>query len=393
MTPKQRARMKAAGIQGRLAEIEATETMTAALEKEQASLLATLAMLTPLVNAPDAGIEDLPGADGDEFRAILAGGSIGAIVDSAIAGRQPDGREGEIQAHFKLPANAFPIQMLRDPGYMAAVTPAPSDTGWNLQRIVPAVFPESVVGFLQIPTPTVPVGESEYAVLTTGASVSTPAEAAAAAESTGAFSTYTMKGRRYQASFRWSREDASAFAGMEEALRSNLSDAMSAELDKQALVNDDKGLLHGTVLADNDASATTTYANYVSSLGYGRVDGQYASSVRDIRVLMGGSSYSHAAMQYRANESDRSALDRLMADTAGVRVSAHVPGAVGNKQEVLVRRGGRMDAVMPLWTAVTMIPDSITKADEGEIRLTAVGLFNFALLRASGFHKQEVQHA
>ena len=41
--------------------------------------------------------------------------------------------------------------------------------------------------------------------------------------------------------------------------------------------------------------------------------------------------YAHAASVYRNASVDRSALDRMMAVSGGVRVSAHVPAAASNQ--------------------------------------------------------------
>ena len=49
--------------------------------------------------------------------------------------------------------------------------------------------------------------------------------------------------------------------------------------------------------------------------------------------------------------------------------------------------------VAPIWSGVTLIPDSVTKAKSGEIVITAVMLHAVELLRAGGFYKQETQHA
>ena len=181
--------------------------------------------------------------------------------------------------------------------------------------------------------------------------------------------------KRYQTFFVYSREDAARFEGMNESLRDNLSEGMASELDKQAIAGTD-GLLQGTVLADHDASAVTTYASYVSDFGYGRVDGRFAGMVSDIRVVMGAGSYAHAGSVYRNNSVDRTALDRLMEITGGVRVSAHVPAASGNKQEAIIRIGMRRDFVQPIWDSVVIIPDEISLANEGQIKVSAVGLFN-----------------
>lgn len=79
--------------------------------------------------------------------------------------------------------------------------------------------------------------------------------------------------------------------------------------------------------------------------------------------------------------------------TGGVRVSAHVPAAVGNKQNAIVRLGMRRDMVAPIWEGVTLIPDEITLAKNGQIVITAVMLHAVKLLRAGGFYKQQTQHA
>ena len=46
----------------------------------------------------------------------------------------------------------------------------------------------------------------------------------------------------------------------------NLSDALSDKLDKEIL-SGGSGLLHGTILANHNASAVTSYANYRSAVG------------------------------------------------------------------------------------------------------------------------------
>ena len=90
---------------------------------------------------------------------------------------------------------------------------------------------------------------------------------------------------------------------------------------------------------------------------------------------------------------EENALARIRNDSAGVRVSAHVPDANGNKQNALVRRGTRRDMVAPVWGAVSLIPDEITLAGKGQIQLTAVMLHAVKILRTGGFYKQETNHS
>ena len=327
--------------------------------------------------------------ENDELRSLIARANIGAIFDAALEHRSTDGPEAELQAHFHLSANAIPLALLET----RAATPAPTDVGTNQSAIIPGVFPQSCAAFLSVDMPTVPVGEHVFPVLTTNADVGTPAENAAQAETTGAFSADVLSPSRLQASFFFSREDRARFSGMSEALRMNLSDALSDKMDQQILAGT-SGLLSGTNLANHASSAEASYAHYRSELGYGRVDGKYAASVADLRVVMGSATYGHAAAAFRsANAGDRAALEDLMSVTGGVKVSAHVPGVASKKQECVIRLGSRRDMVAAIWSGITLIPDEITKADKGQITITAVMLYAVKILRASGFYKQELQVA
>ena len=90
---------------------------------------------------------------------------------------------------------------------------------------------------------------------------------------------------------------------------------------------------------------------------------------------------------YRSNNADYSVVDSLMAKTAGVRVSAHVPAvSVAHKQNSVIRLGQAPAMVQPVWQAVTIIVDEYGElAGKGEIEVTAVLGMNTKILRADGF--------
>ena len=328
--------------------------------------------------------------ESDELRSLIGRANVGNIFEAALEHRATDGVEAELQTHYRLPANAIPLALLET----RAVTSAPGQVAQNQAAIIPGVFPQSCASFLSIDIPTVGVGEAVFPVLTTNAAVHTPAENAAAAETTGSFAASVLSPARLQASFYYSREDRARFAGMPEALRSSLSDALADGLDAQILAGTE-GLFTGTNLSNHNVTAVTSYANYRSELGYGRVDGQFAGSVSEIRIVMGASTYGHAAGVFRsANAGDRAALEDLMSVTGGVKVSAHVPVATGaHKQECVIRLGSRRDMIAAIWEGISLIPDEITLAENGQIKITAVMLHAVKILRESGFYKQQVQIA
>ena len=357
------------------------ETATNQMEALSVEMRAATAVEGVVVHTED-------GPADRELRSMVADASVGNIFAATLEHRQTDGRERELQEHYALGFNQIPLVMLETRA--TGATPAPADVGTNQAAIIPAVFPDSVASFLGVDMPVVAVGEAAYPVMTTSADAGVPAENAEQAETAGAFSADVLSPSRIQASFRYSREDRARFAGMDSALRENLSMALSDKLDQQVL-NGSTGLLNGTVLANNNVSTETTYALYRSQFAYGRVDGKYASGTGALRIVMGSGTFAHAASQYRGNNDNTDALMSLGAAGIPVRVSAHVPAVSATKQNAVIRLGMRRDAVAPIWQGVTLIPDEITKAAHGQIVITAVMLHAIKVLRAGGFYKQQVQ--
>ena len=394
MLASQTHALRTSEIRKRLSELAAVEEMN----DEQRSEIGTLrteyrdveTRYQASVTAEDTPTEQRSDdTEGRELRSLIDGSDVAAIFAATLEHRQTDGHTAELQQHFGLGANQVPLTLLET----RAVTPAPGQVAQNQSAIIPGVFPQSCAAFMSVDMPTVAVGEAVYPVLSTNADVHTPAENGPAAETTGSFAADVLSPSRLQASFFYSREDRARFMGMDEALRMNLSEALGDALDKQILAGTN-GLFTGTNLANHNVAAVTSYANYRSELGYGRVDGTYAGGVGDLRIVMGASTYGHAAGVFRSdNAGDRAALEDLMSVTAGVKVSAHVPAAASNKQNAVIRLGSRRDMVSPIWEGITLIPDEITKAANGQIVVTAVMLHAVKLLRAGGFFKQQTQHA
>ena len=335
-------------------------------------------------------------SEGREYAGLVSRSRVGGVFEAVCGGNPVTGATAELQQHYGMPQNKIPLELLArnwtEKLETRAVTPAPTDVGQMQQSIIPYVFPDAAASFIGIDMPTVGVGEAVFPVLTSTLSVGTPAENADQADTTGAFSADVLSPARLQAAYFFSREDRARFAGMEESLRDNLSMGLSDALDKEVIAGTN-GLLNGTVLANHNVTATTTFDLYLSGLVYGRVDGRYASTSGDIKLLVGSHAYGHAGRVFRATESDNPVLDRLMSITGGVRVSAHVPAASSNRQNVLIRRGMNRDMVAPIWQGVEIIYDPITKAAGGQILITAVMLHAVKLLRGDGFYKQQIQSA
>ena len=403
MTPMQTLELRAGTIRARLSDIGAMPELTDETRSELDKLKleytdndARRAALTIAGDAPVTHVETRS-AEGREFRALVNKANVGEIFDAALSKRSVEGASAELQKHYGLDQNQVPLALLvrswpdADNLETRAVTPAPTNVGETQLSIVPYVFPQSVGAFLGVDMPTVAVGEAVFPVLTKTLDVRTPAENTDADETTGSFSADVLSPARLQAAFFYSREDRARFAGMDAALRENLSVGLSDGLDQQIMAGTN-GLLTGTNLANHAASAVTTFDNYIDDFAYGRVDGRYAATAGQVRVVMGAGTYAHAGSVYRNTSVDRTALDRLMELTGGVQVSAHVPAVASKKQNAVIRRGMAMDMVTPVWEGVTILDDQITKAKQGQIVITAVMLHAVKILRTDGFYKQETQH-
>ena len=384
---------------GGMAELdEETKSELDRLKTEYSDVDNRRAALTIAGDAPVAHIETRSN-EGREFRTLVKESNIGEIFDAALSKRSVDGASAELQQHYGLDQNQVPLALLmrswpdNDDLETRAVTPAPGQVEQNQAEILPYVFPQSAAAFLGVSMPTVGVGDAVYPVLTKELDVRTPAENADADETTGAFSASVLTPSRIQASFFYSREDRARFASMDAALRENLSEGLANGLDKQIL-NGTNGLFAGTNLSDNAQTTNDTFDSYLSNLCWNQIDGRYAAMASDLAMVVGSATLKDLGQTYRTTTVDRSALDRLMELVSGVRVSAHVPVPATNRQNVVIRRGMSTTAVAPVWEGISIIPDEVTKAKQGQLVITAVMLYAMKVLRTgAGLIKQQTDHS
>ena len=257
--------------------------------------------------------------------------------------------------------------------------------------IVPYVFPAGAAAFLGIDMPTVGVGEAVFPVLTSVLAVGVPAEGIEQAETTGSWSADVLSPARLQASFFLFPRRPGTVYGHGQQLAGKPQHGperrpgppdhpwRQRSADRRQL---------GQPCARPRRRPGTSTSPILATAG---VDGRYAETAAALRILMGTGSYADAGLTYRAPETDETAPRAADADhrrRAGLGPRAR--RWRGNKQNGLIRLGMRRDMVAPIWENVAIIPDEITKADEGQIKITAVMLHAVKILRVAGFYKQEV---
>ena len=347
-----------------------------------------------------------PDVDAEEREArmlelrISAGNYIQAVVEN----RSLDGREAEYQEARGL--NNSSVQTLAGAGIQlpwaallprteaelraGASTVAPADVGVNQMPILARVFAQTAGAYLGVGFPQVGVGEVVYPVLTSG---ETPDMLEPGAEQTGTIAVFTpnvLGPKRLSARYQFRVEDLARFSMMEEALRQDLRGAMGEAMDFQVINGDATGAnVNGflnELTAAADGNTEWEFSEYAMQRAL-QVDGRYANVQEDVSILVGQDTYGHAASKYANNRSDLSGLDKMMP-----RVSAHIPAKAANAGGETVQSAIAFkksapgpNAVAPMWPTISLIRDQYTRADHGEISITAIGLWNFKVLREAAY--------
>ena len=363
-------------------EIEGLSTAHADLEKRYQAAVLSEGDTPSLETGDDATPE------GRELRGLIARSDIFDVALATIEHRETDGATRELQQHFGLAPNMVPLELFRDIE-TRAVTTSPTDVGRQQEGTLPPVFSDGLGAFLQIYRPTVGVGDATYPVLTTRPVVRGPhKDSTSAAETDGNFDAETLAPARLQASFFWRRTDAARLKGMSNSLRDALRRGLQEKLDAQ---------LSAQIVTDTtrvDATAADTFSTALARYAYSRVDGRYAASLRDIKLAVGSETFADwGGLFSGTNAGDLSLVDRLGELTGGLSVNPHAAAASGSKQDTLIRLGSRRDIVQPIWDGIALISDEISKADTGEIKLSAVLLANVKVIRDEGILRIQSQHA
>ena len=225
-----------------------------------------------------------------ELRQLTERASVGDILSATFEKRSTSGEAAELQKHFGLGSHQVPLEMLRINRAVEerAAATVPGSIGDASQgEVIFPVFSSGDGAFLGVERPVVAVGDAAFPVLSTLPSVKGPfAGSEEAAQTDATFVANTLSPERLQASFSYRRADAARFAGLVASLRLALSGGLEEALDDQAISGTD-GLLTATNLDNNNVSAVTTFQLYLSGLLYGRVDGRFARTPGDVRMIVG----------------------------------------------------------------------------------------------------------
>lgn len=354
--------------------------------------------------AADSIIDEKP--ENREFAELRDQCRVGNFITAALRGQKVTGPESEYNAERGLSQEHISFDLWEN----RAVTAAPtSGTGVNLGSMVPAVFAPSVADYLKIDMPTVPSGAHSTARISTSVTSGAVAAGADVPETAGAWESFTSKPHRVGASLNLAIEDVASVGNtqFESLLREHISLSVSNELNKLLITgagsgNDPFGLI-GRKADPTNPSAVAKFDDFLAVYA-NEVDGLFAESKKDVRLLMGVGAYRLAAKSFRdAGNAVRGATafdDYAMAMTGGLRTSALMPAASSNiekaiaiKTSMAARPSGLRYAECVSWGYFS-IDDVYTGARAGQRRLVISALCgDVVLLQPAAYSVSEFKIA
>ena len=328
-------------------------------------------------------------AEGREIRQLVSKASVGRMLAGILEEGEGDGADRELRSALGIPSDYIPLAMLERRAAVALTGDEPA----SAQPFIGRVFPQSAAAFCGVDVQSVDVGQVVVPVLGTGVTIHGPyTDDTEATESTGAVTLSTLEPKRMNGSFAVKQTDLATFPMIEDGLRADLGDAVSNAIDIDLLKRTDKGLLEFPADPTTPADATTA-AEFLADL-YSGVDGVYAGSVGDVRVLYGPETYAFAVGLVITANHPETVIDKVSRISGGVLVTDNAGAYSGNRQEGLIVKGAaRRNCVGALWNGVQIIRDEVTRARQGEVRLHVIGMWDFAVVRTAGYVRKSYRRS
>lgn len=338
-------------------------------------------------------------AETRELQDVAGRAQLTVFTAQALNQRSIDGAEAELAQALKLPVDGghIPLLMLLEPKERVdAVTDLnAADAPVSSGRFLARVFTTSVARWLGITFESVPVGERVHTVLTGGVTAETQARAAEHDAEAATVSTTTMDPHRIVARYLFALEDIARLPQLEARLRQDMSMALASEMDDQ--IFNGNAQLSSNGLQALAAGQTEAVAAFGTAEADGlhedvltAIDGVYATMLSDVRLAMDSAAIKK--IKRLANSDVQMFLyDILKAQGLAMNSSNHIAGGAieaGDKWAYASKARGRDGAaVAAVWPSLQLIRDPYTEAAKGQVALTIVQMWDFALIRAQNFRK------
>ena len=329
-------------------------------------------------------------SDGAELRQLLGRVTLADYLQPALAGVGITGAAAELAAALGVETMgkgggvAVPWRILEE----RAFTTTTNNDGPEFQRsILQRLFGAGVMDTLGVRLDTVPVGRTEFPLLSGGTApdqakedTGTPTAAAAT------FSFANLKPKRLTGQYELTHEEIASVPDIEQALRRDLADAVKSKMSDiiingpvptgSAPQNIEGFISELTAVNDTTEADAARYGQLHSEA----VDGIHAETEQQVSSVIGVSTYQHAAGKYIAG-SGESGTELLMRRSGGCMASTYIPAKDSMLQNAILHGSGangramRGDSVAAMWPTLEIVRDIYTKASQGII-LTWITLWD-----------------
>ena len=347
--------------------------------------------------------------EGAEIRQLREKVSVFDYLQPASAGVGITGAALELNAALEVRATgrsggvAMPLGLLET---RAATTTAALDGGTDQRPILQRLFgSKNVLEALGVRLDTVPVGKSEWPLLSGGAAPAQTEEGSAApAAAVASFDTAVLKPKRLTGRYEISAEMQAEVTDVEERLRQDLGMAVEANMCQQILTGaapdtSNPHRVEGFLTKLTAPTAPTAAPTYAAAAAWGAraVDGLHASMESEARIVVGPAGY-RTLSGVIGSGSDQAATQALQARTGGVMASPFVPAPVSDVQAVIVHGAGpnggglmRGDSVAAIWPTLELVRDIYSNAAEGQVNLTWIMLWDAVVaFRAAAYTRLSI---
>ena len=335
------------------------------------------------------GSADFDTTESREFRELVGKANAAQVV-AAVANRTLiEGATAELQREAGVGADVVPWALIEK---RAAATFTDNTGQATIGAFIGKAYADSIAAFVGTQVVQVPVGQSDWPILSTGAAAEHQTDSTAVGETTGAFTVEKLTPRnRYQASFAVREQDLIVFSEAGAALSADLRAATMDALDMDLLQRAGEGIdTSKTGTAPQAPSAASTALAMIGYV-YAGVDGILASDASQVRMVVGGGV--NGSYQYMgglpAGTGDSNVAEKIAQVSGGIRVSPHIAAYTGNHQDgFVVKMGAAPNAAMALFGGgVRILEDPYTRAAQGERRFYGQLYGDFAVLRVDAYDR------
>ena len=352
-----------------------------------------------------------------ELRALSEAAQLSEFVGASLLGRgdvegkerellqalniKPTGQGITIPLFMLIPsgeveANGKQVHQRADAVTSLATVKNQVHMGSYLQR----VFREKACLHLGVTLESAMIGESNHTVITGGTQGGTVARAAGLDSNAVTMNVINLDPHRITARVIWETIDVARLPQLESQIRHDIGMVFATAMEKEIWDGDTgselttQGLKGGITAAANITDLGTPLSRTAAQMREdmaGTVDGLYATSPKDVKVVA-------ATVAYNTwlNEAE-AALRQLVLSVlaqqgydiiSSLYVDDGTALASTDTYAIASKANGLTNAfTVAIWPTMNMVIDHYTKAREGQVILTLNGMWDEAMIRQANFHK------